>query len=206
MTMAKQKANVTSDLIKMKNVRLSFPNFWRPKAFEKGREETFQATFLLDPSDAEHAAYIKTIHKAFKAITTEAFGGWDDVPPSKRCFGLADKHRKKREYDGYKGMFYISTGNTNRPTIVDRKRQDVEESDGLFYAGCYVNTNVTLWSYDHPKGGKGVASNLRIVQFFKDGEPFGNAPAKADEELEDVDVDDSAADDTWDVDEEDDDL
>jgi len=51
MTMAKAKTNVTSDLIKMQNVRLSFPNFWRPKAFEKDREAQFQATFLLDPSD-----------------------------------------------------------------------------------------------------------------------------------------------------------
>jgi len=68
----------------------------------------------------------------------------------------------------------------------------------LFYAGCYVHTNITLWTYDHPTGGKGVSANLRIVQFFRDGEPFGNAPAKADEELDDVDVDDSSTVDGWD--------
>ncbi len=198
------KSNVTSDMIKLKRVRFSFPQIWRPKSFEKDREAQFQGTFLLDPSDSEHAASIKEIHHTFKKIATEAFGSWKDVPPDKRCFGFADKHRKKREYDGYKGMFYIACGNSVRPTLVDRKRRDLEESDGVLYAGCYVNTNITLWTYDHPVGGKGVAANLRIVQFVEDGEAFGNAPAKADEELEDVEASDDATVDDWDVDEEDD--
>lgn len=200
--MAKSK---TSDLIPLKTVRLSFPVLWRPKAFEPGKDPQYQATFLLDPSDRDHAAQITSIKRAAKAVAMEAFG---EVPPGlKKCFGLANKHPNKSKYDGYKDMFYISTGNTNRPTLVDRKRQDLEESDGVLYAGCYVNTNVSLWTYDHPKGGKGIAGNLRIVQFVKDGEAFGNAPAKADE-LEDVVLDDAddAADD-WDSDSEvDDDL
>jgi len=45
-----------------------------------------------------------------------------------------------------------------------------------------------------------VNANLRIVQFMKPGEAFGNAPAKADEELTDVDDDDGDADDDWDDD------
>ena len=200
------KSNVTSDIIKLERARLSFPQIWRAKSFEKDREAQFQATFLLDPSDSEHAAMIKKIHRAFKAITTEAFDGWDDVPPGKRCFGLADKHSKKKEYDGYKGMFYIATGNTVQPTLVDRKRRDLEESDGVLYAGCYVNSNITLWTYDHPIGGKGVAANLRIIQFVDDGEAFGNAPAKADEELEDVEASDDGADDNWDAENDEDDL
>ena len=196
------KANVTSDNIKLKGVRLSFPVIWQAKAFEAGRDAKFQATFLLDPSDPAHAASIKEIKIAAKKVLTEAFG---DVPMGSmsKCFGLADKHANKSQYDGYKGMFYISTGNTTRPTLVDRKRQDLEESDGVLYAGCYVNTNITLWTFDHPKGGKGVAANLRIVQFVKDGEAFGNAPAKAAEELDDVDIDDDGAVDDWDKDDED---
>ena len=198
------KTNVTSDVIKLTGVRLSFPVIWTPKAFDKDREAKYQATFLLDPSDSEHAVQIKAIKVGAKKVLTEAFG---DVPMGamKKCFGLADKHPKKSQYDGYKGMFYISTGNSTRPTLVDRKRQDLEQSDGVLYAGCYVNTNVTLWTFDHPKGGQGVAANLRIIQFVKDGEAFGNAPAKADEELDDVELDDDGATDDWDS-EDDDDL
>lgn len=199
------KTNVTSDIIPLKNARLSFPQIWRPKAFEKDREAQFQATFLLDPSDADHAKMIKAIKRATKEVLVKAFG---EVPPGfKRCWGLADKHPKKREYDGYPGMFYLATGNSVRPTLVDRKRQDVEESDGVLYAGCYVNTNPTLWTYDHPKGGQGVAANLRIIQFVRDGEPFGNAPAKAEEELDDVEIeDDDETIDDWDDDGDEDDL
>lgn len=195
------KTNITSDIIKLKNVRLSFPEIWRPKSFgvnDDGtpKEPKHQATFLLDPSNSEHAQHIKEIKRAAKKVLIEAFG---EIPPGfKRCFGLADKHAKKRAYDGYKGMFYIATGNATRPTLVDRHRNELVQSDGVLYAGCYVHTNVTLWTFDHPKGGQGVAANLRIIQFFKDGEPFGNAPAKADEELDDVEVNDDGADDDWD--------
>lgn len=196
------KSNVTSDIIKCERVRLSFPQIWRPKAFEKDREAQFQATLLFDPSDSEHARMIKEIKRAAKKILIEAF---TEVPAGfKRCFGLADKHPKKKEYDGYKGMFYLSMGNSTKPTLVDRKRRDLEESDGVLYAGCYVNSNPTLWTYDHPKGGKGLAANLRILQFVDDGKPFGNAPAKADEELDDVELEDDDSDDDWDVEDEDD--
>jgi len=198
------KSNVTSDIFKLKRVRFSFPQIWNPKKYtdDPDREATFQATFLLDPSDAEHAKSIKEIKRLAKKTLIEAFG---EVPPGfKRCFGLADKHPKKKDYEGYKGMFFLATGNSTRPTLVDRQRRDLEQADGVLYAGCYVNTNPTLWTYDHPKGGKGIAANLRIVQFYEDGEPFGNAPAKADEELDDVEIDDDSADDNWDDEDEDD--
>jgi len=200
------KTNVTSDIIKLKNVRLSFPVIWKPKAFGENDKEQYQATFLLDPSNSEHAKTIKEIKKTAKDILIEAFG---EVPPGKKlCFGLADKHPKKRTYDGYPGMFYIASGNQTKPTLVDRRLNDLEESDGVLYAGCYVNSNITLWTFDHPKGGQGVSANLRIIQFFKDGEPFGNARVKADEEMDVVEIDEDEEIDDWDEDgdDEEDDL
>ena len=62
------KSNVTSDIIKLFYVCLSFPQIWRPKAFEKDREAQFQATFLLDPSNSEHAKSIKEVKRAAKKI------------------------------------------------------------------------------------------------------------------------------------------
>jgi hypothetical protein len=99
-------------------------------------------------------------------------------------------------------MFYIATSNERRPTLVDKKRKGLDEVDGpsLMYAGAFVNTVITLWSQDHPVGGKGINANLRIVQFVKNGEAFGAGPASADDELKDVDIedDDDDADDDWD--------
>jgi hypothetical protein len=143
---------------------------------------------------------IKEIKSEAKRIAIEAFG---EVPKGlKKCFGLAKNHDKKKDYDGYKGMFYIATANDTRPVLVDKKRKKLDEVDGptLLYAGAYVNTVITLWTQDHEVGGKGINANLRIIQFVKNGEAFGRGPADASEELKDVDIedDDDDANDDWD--------
>ena len=192
---------ITSEKIKLENVRLSFPVFYKPKSFAVGQDPKYQGTFLLDPSDKAHAKIIKTIKKEAKRIVIEAFG---EVPKGlKKCYGLAADHDKKKDYDGYEGMFYIASSNTTPPVLADQHKKAMDEADNKFYAGCFVTTVITLWTQDHPVGGKGVNANLRIVQFQKDGEAFGgNAPAKIDEELSELD-DDSDADDDWDDDDDD---
>jgi len=190
---------VEPNVIPLKNVRLSFAHLFKAVAFEAGKEPKFQAVFLLDPSDKEHAKAIKAVKKEARRIMEES---WGEVPPKDEyhlCFGLADKHPKKRKYEGYEGMFYIDSSNTIAPTCIDRRKQEVIEQDGVLYSGAYVNTNITFWAYDHPKGGKGLGCNLRIVQFFKDGDAFGVAKASADE-MDEVEIDDDedAAVDDWD--------
>jgi hypothetical protein len=198
-----KKQKVDSNIIKLKDVRLSFPQLFTPVAFEEGKPPRYQAAFLLDPSDKFHVKQIKEIKTEAKRIMEES---WGEVPPKdeyRSCFGLADKHPKKRQYDGYKGMFYIDTANTIAPTLIDRRKQEVIEQDGVLYAGCYVNTNVTLWAYDHPKGGKGIGANLRIVQFYRDGEAFGQGKASVDE-MDEVDIEDDEDETVDDWDDEDD--
>lgn len=195
--------SITSDVIKLKNVRLSFAHIFKPKAFQTGQDPKYQATFLLDPSDKDHAKAINEIKAQAKKVLTEKFGEMPEKGDYKLCFGLADKHPKKKKYEGYEGMFYIATSNTIAPTTIDRRKQEVVEADGVLYSGCYVNTNVTLWPQDHPVGGKGVNANLRIVQFFHDGEAFGTARASADE-MDEVDIDDDEDDAVDDWDDEDD--
>ena len=192
--------SITSNKIDLDVVRLSFPHLFRPKAFQVGQDPKYQATFLMDPSDKAHAKAIKTIKKEAKRIAIEAFG---DVPKGlKKCFGLAENDETKSQYDGYEGMFYVATSNTDRPVLAGKKRDRLDEVDGptLLYAGAYVNTVITLWVQDHPQGGKRINANLRIVQFVKNGEPFGRAPASSEEELKDVDIedDDDTANDDWD--------
>lgn len=194
---------VDPKIIKLKNVRLSFAHLFKAVSFEEGKEPRFQATFLLDPTNKEHARLIKEIRAEAKRLMVARFGEMPEKGDYKLPFGMADKHPKKKKYEGYEGMFYVDTANTVAPTLIDRQKETVVEADGILYSGAYVNTNITLWVYDHPKGGKGVGVNLRIVQFFKDGDAFGNARASADE-MDEVDIeDDEDALDEWD---EDDDL
>ena len=192
--------SVTSEKIELNVVRLSFPHLFKPKSFQVGQDAKFQATFLLDPTDKAHAKAIKTIKKEAKRIVLEDFG---EVPKNlKKCYGLSKDNDTKKEYAGYEDMFYVATSNSDRPVLVGKKRDKLDEVDGptMLYAGAYVNTVITLWTQNHPVGGKGVNANLRIVQFVKNGEPFGRGAASAEDELKDVDIedDDDDANDDWD--------
>ena len=117
----KSKKSVTSEKMILKNIRLSFLRLDKPDASEEGQVEKYQGTALLDPSNTEHAALIKLIKQETQKLCIEAYG---EVPADIKAapldrlpFGLADAHPKKKEYDGYKGMFYIYAA--NKDEIVD---------------------------------------------------------------------------------------
>ena len=168
--------SITTEKILLPKVRLSFPHLYTPKAFAPGQDPRFQATFLLDPANAEHKPVIDKIKSEIGRIQKEA-GLSGDV---KYCMG----NGHKKAYEGYAGMVYLSTSNTVRPTVVNRAKAPVAEGDRQApYAGCYVNATVTLWTQKNQYGQR-VNANLRAVQFVKDGAGFGRAPVDADEEFE----------------------
>lgn len=187
----------TSEIVKLQNVRLSFPRLWKPKSFRKGQEPRFESSFILDPSDARHAKMIEEIEEQARLI---AVAEWGDDRPKKLplCFGLAEDLDK--DYSGYEGMWVIATATPkdNPPTVVDRGRRDLkpepmETDNGVVmidpkipYAGCFVNSNVTLWTQDNEFGTR-INGNLRIVQYVADGEAFGVTAANAERELDDLD-------------------
>lgn len=175
--------SLTSEIIKLKDVRGSFLRLHKPKAFQEGQEPRYEGTFLLDPSNPAHAGMIAKIkEEASKLIKAK----WGEKPAGlKLCFGLADNDEMKKKYDGYAGMFYVVTANTTKPTVCNRQREEVVEGGKEDpYSGCFVNTNVTLWTQDN-KFGKALRGNLRIVQFNRPGTAFSGAgSADPDAELE----------------------
>lgn len=167
----------TSEIIKLRSARLSFARLWKPKAFQEGQDPRFEATFLLDPSNADHASTIAEIKAAAMKLIKES---GLDARAFKLCFGKGDD----KPYDGYAGMVYIAANNKTRPTVVDRNRNPVAEGDKQApYSGCIVNTNLTLWLQNNQYG-KRINANLRIVQFVADGPAFGVQAAKAEDEFE----------------------
>lgn len=203
------KTSKTSERMLLKNVRLSFLRLERPEAFEEGQTEKYQATSLLDPSNAEHADLIKLIKQETQKLCVEAYG---EVPaeikaePLQRLpFGYADQHPKKKKYDGYKGMFYVYAANTVKPGIGNRQADAVLPGEPQFpYSGAYGNVSISLWALLGPKRvkyGPHIGANLRAIQFVKDGDAFGQAPISAEDEfdaLEDNTPADSS--DDWDDD------
>lgn len=170
--------------VKLTNVRLSFPQLFKPKAFEEGGELSYGAAFILDKT--KHAKLITEFKAAVAEIANEYFKG--KLPPMvKQKHPLRDGSEK--ETDGYgDGVMFIGSRNKKRPTVVDRDMSPLSEEDGKPYAGCYVNATVRLWVQDN-KFGKRVNCQLRAVQFVKDGEPFGQAPVDANEEFDSLDGD-----------------
>lgn len=175
-------------VIFLKNVRLSYPDLFEPKAFEEGTPR-YGAQFLTDEGDANDKLIRKTIAEAI----AEAF------PDAKHAASF------KKKVEGQKGQFCYRDGDTvvydshqghwflaahrgedkGPPAIVDNKADPatgkpavLTAASGRIYSGCYVNAKVEIWV----QSGKytGVRATLLAVQFAADGEAFAGSPASAD--------------------------
>lgn len=172
--------------IKMQNVRLSFPSLFRHATFGGESTDKFEATFILDKTD--HKDLIKQIEKEIKALTKEKFKG-KVLPDDKICLKDGDDTDRVE----FQGKMTIKASTKKRPLVLDRDKSPLVEEDEVVYAGCYVNGLVSLWPQDNQYG-KRINAQLDGIQFKKDGEPFGDAGASADE-FDAFDDDDDDADD-----------
>lgn len=166
-------------IIKLENVRLSFPHLFSAHAMEEGQEAKYSATFLLDSTT--HAKTIELVEKAIERIALDTF-------KKKVSFkGCLRDGNDKAHMDGYgDGIMFISASRKTRPPVVNRTLTPITEDDGVIYAGCYVNATIRLWGQDN-KFGKRVNAELRAVQFVKDGESFGAGNVKAEDEFTSLD-------------------
>jgi len=166
------------NVIKLTNVRLSYPQLFVAKPPEEGKEPVFSASFLLDKK--AHAGLIKEIEKCTERVALDGFKKkvkLNRVP-------LRDGNEKD-DKEGYGDeVMFVGARNSKRPAVVDRDLTPLAADDSKPYAGCFVNATIRLFHYDHPTGGKGVSASLRAVQFVKDGESFGAGPVDAEAEFE----------------------
>lgn len=154
--------------VKLQNVRLSFPDLYKPKSVN-GSEPKYGASFLLNKKD--DAAQIDMLKKACQMVAQEAWP--TKIPPGvKYC--LHDGAEK--DYDGYgPDVMFISTSATIQPPIVDENLNPLTAGSGKPYAGCAVNVVLRLWAMDN-QFGKRINAQLQAVQFAADGEAFGDKP------------------------------
>lgn len=165
-------------IIKLPNVRLSFPHLFQPHTMEAGKEPKFSATFLMD--NEKHGALLDKIEKVIARL---ALDKWKKPTKFRTC--LRDGN-DKAEMEGYgDGISFISASRKTRPSVVDRQLNPLAEADNTIYAGCYVNASIRLWVQDNQYG-KAVNAELRAVQFLKDGESFGAGPIVAENEFDKI--------------------
>jgi hypothetical protein len=180
----------------LKNVRLSFPKLFTAESMpnDPDSKPAFSANFLIDPKDEQ----VKLINMTIEQVAREEWG--DEAPGKLKALRAADKvclhdGDNKAEYDGYPGMLYISSRrreSQGRPGVFHRyidqgtgKPQVLTEKDGIIYGGCFVNCSVDVYAQTKASGfGERIIATLRGVQFYKDGDAFGAAPASTADEYE----------------------
>ena len=186
--MAKERITENRDgsvTVRLRNVRLSFPSLFKARAFEEGKEPTFQATFLM-PRTGDPENNLDYLKQGIGIVVKNGLKG--QHPGADRVCVRSGKEKGERGIDGYSAeMAYCSANSRKRPIVVDRNMTPLTEEEGKPYAGCYVNASIRLWAQDgskNPKWGKRVNAQLRAVQFAAEGEPFGDSSVDPEDEFE----------------------
>lgn len=165
--------------IKLKNVRLAFPELFAPKAIQGGNPR-FSACFIIDPKSPNAKAIADAIDKVAKeAFKDKAPAVLKKLRDDKRvCYRTEERVNKDGDvYDGFEGMYSINGSNKVKPLLLDESRNEIGESAGKLYGGAYVNAIIDVWAQNNPdpKIGRRINCTVLGVQFAKHGDAFGGA-------------------------------
>ena len=157
---------------KLQNARLSFPSLFSTEYYAGEDTGKYAASFILDKNTHKEVigqmqAHIAELQKSLK--------GGAKIAADK--IALKDGDLSGR--DELSGKMTVKATTKKRPLVLNRDKSPIVEQDNVIYAGCYVNAIITFWLQDNQYG-KRINASLSGVQFFKDGDPFGEA-ATADE-------------------------
>ena len=178
------------NVIFLSNVRLSFPHIAAPQPKRPGdnpdKAPSYSAAFLMTPDNSGWARF----HQVVQQMAAEK---WKDKAPAaiqmingdtkKRCYAKGEEKVNATTFKvipGYEGMVVIAAGNKAMPQIIDAQGAGVDPANTgacqalarTMYGGCYVNAAIKPWLQDNTHG-VGVRCELISIQFFRDGEPFG---------------------------------
>lgn len=168
--------------INLKNVRLSFPHLFKPKAVSEGGKATYSATFLIPKDTPEGVALAREVQASMAAVAREL---WGENIPKLKSEKLCLRDGDDETWDGYENCFYVNARNPNRVQVVDRNLSPIVESDDKLYGGCYVNGVITIWAQNNSYGQR-INATLEAVQFVRDGDPFGSKKPSASEFFSDL--------------------
>lgn len=173
--------------LKLQNVRLSYPNLFEAKSGPEGGEAKYSASLLL--SKVDNLDQIKTMQGGILKAAEAQWGAgnvkWSEgklfvKKPDGKSAQVKTCLRdgsEKPDTDGYGDeIMFFSASNKTAPAVVDKNPSvRLTKESGKPYAGCQVNVAIRLWAQDN-QFGRRVNAQLQAVQFFADGESFGDAP------------------------------
>lgn len=173
--------------VRLKMVRLSYPNLYKARGFGKSGEgeKKFSATAIIDPETKAGRTNIALMDDAIAAAKEAK---WGNKPPKlkadKICLRDGDD-----DADETKGMMIVAASNAKRPITLDENGDDVTEADDVLYGGCYVDMIVRVWAQDNEYGTR-VNASLEGVKFRDDGDAFSGHSKTTSDDFNDDDDDD----------------
>jgi hypothetical protein len=172
-------------VVKLPNVRLSFPSLTEQETYEGKPTGKYSATFLIPKTNK---ALVKEIEAAMDAAIKLKF-----PVKAPKGFILTLKDGDECEYDGYEDHMSLKASRKGRPMLMDSDKEILspEDADDVLYAGCYVNATVDFNAGKDSYGKYRVWCNLRGVQFRRDGDRFSSGAPVSDDEFDDFDDDDA---------------
>ena len=163
--------------------RLGYPKLFKAQAIKDQADSKPRFGCQIYLSKADEATKAK-IDKEVARLSKANFKG---VKPKSKdiCFVDGDSDDNRDEHA--KGHWVISANRAEiqgRPQVVDRSKKAIDSSEAAtVYAGCYCNF---LVSFFVPKGWGKICASLEIVQFVKDGDPFGAPRPVAEDVMPDL--------------------
>jgi hypothetical protein len=170
------------------NVRVDWNNLFKGEQYQGTGSYRCGATLIIPP---DHPQFKQVEDATLEAATIK----WKDkaaarlkAARAKDNVALRDGDIKGAKSEGYEGNFYISAAckgaeveaECEKPTVYTRDRVKVTNpADNPIYRGCYVNALVEFYAMD--QYGDQVNCKLVGIQFAKDGDAFGSAPARPDD-------------------------
>lgn len=155
--------------------RLSYANIWEARQSMEGDKMQYSCCLLIPKSDT---ATVQRIQAMMTKIEAEAVGTkWGGKKPVSYAHPLlrdGDTDPTKGGDSNYAGCWFMNAkaNADHRPQIVDQSCNPCMDRDEV-YSGCYANVKVSIYAYNHPKGGKGISAGLVAIQKTKDGPRLG---------------------------------
>lgn len=178
-------AEVKENIVKLKGVRLAFPQVFEAKTVNGEGAPAYSAAFIFPKDDKVN---IDAVQKATKAAAVGKWGAKADA--MLKTLSASDKlplhdGDNKADYDGYEGQYFVSARSKIKPRVVDQKNEVLTPDTGLPYAGCYVNASIAIWAMDNSYG-KRVCTTLRGIQMVRDGDAFTACRPAGEDEFDEV--------------------
>jgi hypothetical protein len=192
-------------IVQLKHVRIAFiDELFTPGQYEGKGDFRHTATLIVEPGTANDKAIQA-------AISKEALGAWgkkaeamlEDLRGDKKAFSYV-KNKKNQQgdiYEGFEGMYALSGVRKQKdgaPLFLHNvkdpatgKAQRLTGSEGVIYAGCYVNAKVEMWAQVGRYNG--IRCGLLGVQFDSPGDSFGGASRPTDDGFDALDAEEDLA-------------